>query len=131
MSLRQTVCTTPMCKDGRAAVARMDWTFQYLVVQYPNFNKTAYSATVESIKASLAAIDSWYADLIPFNPNCCTMADLGAQADNITNQMLGSVGAVNIPPPPPSTNWASLIVFGGVALLLIAYQPQVSRLFKK
>lgn len=130
MSLNQTVCTTPMCKDGRAAVERMNWTYQYLDDQYQNFNPATYQATVESIRSSLAAVDSWYADWIPFNPTCCTIADIGAQADVITNQMLASVGAANIPPPPPQTNWGTIVVVGGVVLLLVAYQPQIKRLFK-
>lgn len=126
------VCATSLvCKSGRAAIQRMTWTLAYLKDQYPNFDASRFVPTVESIQSSLAAIDHFYTDWIPFNPDCCEFESLGNQADVMTNSMLQSVGAANIPPPPPETDWASVIVFGGVALLLIAYQPQISRLFKK
>lgn len=125
------VCTTPMCKSGRAAVAKMWYTFNYLKANYQNFNAAGFEPTCKSIQAALDSVDSWYADFIPFNPTCCTIDDIGRQADTITNQMLASVGGVTIPEPPPGTDWTSVIVFGGVVLLLVAYAPQIKAALKK
>jgi len=131
MSLKQTVCTTALCKSGRAAVSQMLYTFDYLRAQYTKFNAGSFQPTVQALKAQLESVDSWYADMIPFNPTCCTIDDIGRQADTLTNQMLASVGAANVPPPPPATNWGNLIVFGGVALVLVAYAPQIKAAMKK
>jgi len=122
-----TVCTTPLCKSGRAAVAKARWTWQYLKDNYPGFNAGSFNPAIQSLEASLASVDSWYADFIPFNPVCCTIEDLGAQADILTNQMLGSVGAVNIPPPPAQTDWVTLAVVAGAVLLLVTYSPQIKK----
>jgi len=124
------VCTTVLCKDGRAAVAKMWFTWNYLRDTFPNFNAASFESTAHSIQSALDAVDSWYADLIPFNPTCCTIDDIGKQADLITNQMLVSVGAANIPEPPPLTDWTSVILIGGTILLLVVYSPQIKKVLK-
>lgn len=121
------VCTTPLCKSGRAAVAKAWYTWHYLQDNYQNFNAASYQPALQAIQASLDSVDSWYADLIPFNPVCCTIDDLGAQAEILTNQMLASVGAVNIPPPPPQTDWLTVALVGGAILLLAVYSPQIKK----
>lgn len=122
-----TVCTSTMCKTGRAAVAKMWYTLNYLRANEPSFNAAGFEPACRGIQASLDAVDSWYADLIPFNPTCCTIDDIGRQADALANQMLASVGAANIPPPPPQTDWLTVALVGGAILLLAVYSPQIKK----
>lgn len=120
------VCTTPMCTDGRAAVVEMEYTFGYLKQNYPTFAAEFFAPAVASTRASLDAVDSFYADWIPFNPTCCTIEEIGAGADVLTNQMLQSVGASAVPHPPAGgTDWLSVAIIGGLALVAVAYAPQI------
>lgn len=126
------VCTTPMCTDGRTAVVEMEHTFSYLKQNYPTFNQEYFGPAVASIRASLDAVDSIYADWIPFNPTCCTIEEIGSQADLLTNQMLQSVGASGVPAPPPAgTDWFSIALLGGLALVAIAYAPTIQTYLPK
>ena len=118
------ICTTTLCKDGRAAVEKMRFTRDYLTSNYPNFNADSFQPTIKALQAELESVDYWYADLIPFNPTCCVIDDIGKEADILTNQMLASVGAVNVPTPPES-NWSNAVLIGGIALLLVVYSPQI------
>lgn len=126
-------CTTVLCKDGRAKVAAMFHTLNYLTANAPGFIASAYAPPASNIQASLDAVDSWYADLIPFNPTCCTIDDIGRRADALTNQMLSSVGAtsVDVPPPPVETDWTKVVLLGGVIFVLVAYAPQIKAALKK
>jgi len=96
------VCTTVQCSQGRVSVEQMQATFDSLKTN-PQFNVGSFEPTVLSIKqsfdASYSAIDEW----IPFNPNCCAIKDIGAQADLITSRMLASVGSVSPGPGPGTT----------------------------
>jgi len=121
------VCTSVGCTEGRAAVARMLATFADLQANYPAFKASSFAAPVQTIKDSLDAEDSWYATWIPFNPTCCVIADLGVQADALTNQMLNSVGASPLPELPAPTDWASVVLIGGVILLLVVYSPTIKK----
>lgn len=114
-----------MCSDGRAAVVEMWRAFNYLSEIYPDFHSGAFRPSCEAIQAALDANDSWYADWIPFNPTCCTIAGIGEQAEVLTTQMLASVGAATLPAPPKGTDWASLVVIGGLLAIALVYSPQI------
>jgi len=124
------VCTTPMCKDGRAKVVQMEYTWSYLKDTEPSFNADGFQPTVQSLRASLDSVDSWYADLIPFNTTCCTIDEIGSQAETLTNQMLASVGAISVPPAPQPTDWSTLLLIGGAVVLLIVYSPQIKKVIR-
>lgn len=129
--MASTVCATSlMCKKGRSAVEQMSHTFDYLRDNNQGFNAAAFEPTVRSIESEFNAIYSFYTEWIPFNPDCCTIEDIGINADAITNQMLASVGAAGVPPPPPQTDWGTVIIVGGVILLAVVYSPQVKRIIK-
>lgn len=124
---QSSVCTTTLCKDGRADVQAMWYTLNYLRENYTDFEYSRFQPTCQSIQQELNAVDSWYADLIPFNPTCCTIENIGLEAQAITSQMLTSVGAVGVPAPPPSTDWSTLVFVGGAILLLVVYSPQIKK----
>lgn len=75
-------CTTPMCSAGQASVQQMLDTFQALG------SPSQYSGQVAAIKSSFDAV--WPGSLYwleGFNPACCTVRDIGVQADQLTAQM--------------------------------------------
>jgi hypothetical protein len=116
------ICTTPMCTDGKASVDQMNATFNDLVATHPEFNASQFQPTVKSITDVFNATYSFYDPYIPFNPVCCTIADIGAQADALTNEMLASVGGAPIPGPSTQTDpLGMLLVIGGIiaAVMLI------------
>jgi hypothetical protein len=127
------VCTTPQCSEGRSKVAAMWDTLNQLKSQNANFRYDNFLPTCTAIQGELDSVDSWYAGLIPFNPVCCTISDIGDRASALSSQMLTSVGAAGIPKAPgdtPDTDWVTVAVVGGVALLLLVYSPQIKSAFK-
>ena len=111
------ICTTPMCDDGKASVERMRATFDNLSNTNPAFQRARFEPTVVSIETSFQAEWSWYDDLIPFNPVCCTIADIGSAADTLTNQMLASIGAAPVEPiSKPTSPFDSITILAGVAI---------------
>lgn len=91
-----------MCAQGKASVQTMERTFNVLIGN-PNFNRGRFEPTVTAIEQSFDVEYSFYSEYIPFNPACCAIKDLGAQADKLTNDMLASVGAQPTAPGPGST----------------------------
>jgi len=116
------VCTTVQCSQGRASVEQMQATFDSLKTN-PQFNVGSFEPTVLSIKqsfdASYSVIDEW----IPFNPNCCAIKDIGAQADLLTSRMLASVGSASPGTGPGSSSdglgWVVFAIAFGVAYLVL------------
>jgi hypothetical protein len=122
------LCTSAMCAEGKLSVQEMRSTFDSLQAQYPNFQSSFYEPTVVSIEQAFNANYSWFSSYIPFNPECCAIKDIGAQADTVTQQMLASVNAApsGLGPgsttPPISLGIGSLgfVVGAGLVLWLIA-----------
>lgn len=124
------ICTTPMCSDARASVQQMRSTFNQLTA-VAQFSRTRFESTVLSIENSFNANYSWYDDLIPFNPVCCTLSQIGSQADALTADMLRSVGAAAPPAPAPASDpLSSLTTLAGLAIvgyLLFQIAPSFRR----
>jgi hypothetical protein len=105
-------------------------TLNELKSSYTNFQYDKYYSTCAAIQAELDSVDSWYAGVIPFNPVCCTIDNIGDKAVELTSQMLSSVGAITIPKPPDENDWTTYVVVGGVILLALVYSPQIKSAFK-
>lgn len=120
------ICTTPMCSAGEASVSQMRavWADYQGDVRVQQFGPT-----VQAISDSFDSAYHVYDPYIPFNPVCCTVADIGAQADAITNQILSAVGAQPLPSPPDtSNNWDNAILVLGLGLLAVVIAPELRRL---
>lgn len=96
------VCTTTMCSEGAASVSNMLRTFDDLS-HNPAFNRGRYEPTVRNINQAFEDNYSFFSMLIPFNPSCCVVKEIGAQADQLTAEMLQSVGAATPGTGPGST----------------------------
>lgn len=111
------VCTTAMCSQGRASVQEMRNTFDTLS-QNPDFTKWYFEPTVISIEKAFQDSYSVFSEWIPFNPSCCAIKDIGAQADDLTIKMLAAAHAAGITTGPGST--APPIQLPDVALWIVA-----------
>src|SRR5262252_8383947 len=96
------ICTSTMCADGRVSVQNMRSTFDSLVSN-TDFNRSYYEPTVLAIEKSFHDNYSVFSEWVPFNPSCCAVKDIGAQADEVTHQMLQSVGAEAPTAPGPGS----------------------------
>ena len=118
--LGQTVCMTGDCAAGAASIRQMDSVYQSAG---PDTQATFQSAH-DGIMASFNQSYSWYSEWIPFNPGCCGILQLGAQADQLTVQIQRALGQTSItPPPPPDTSIAGipspwLWIGAGIVLVL-------------
>ncbi len=115
------ICTTPMCDAGKASVDEMNAVF----MQLGESAQSNFGSSVNAINSAFGNIYSWYSDWIPFNPDCCTMQALGAQADNLTNQMQQALGVVPTGAGPGSTgagmSLTSMILLGVVGFLALSH----------
>ncbi len=118
------ICTTPMCDAGAASVAQMQTVFN----QLDSAGQVQFLSSATAINDSFNSIYSWYSDMIPFNPDCCAVQDLGAQADALTHQMQQymSVPAGSQLGPGPGTSAAgmslpALIVLGVLGFLALSH----------
>ena len=125
----QIVCTSPQCKEAHALCDQMRYTLDNLASSYSDFNYAIYKPAVDAISEAESAKTHWYESLIPFNSDCCALDTIGAQAAALTNQMLASVGAVEVPKPPAGQDWTNLLLIGGAILLLAVYSPQIKKAF--
>lgn len=97
------LCSTPMCAQGRTSVQEMRNMFDTLVSAYTDFDRSRFEPTVVGIERSFNDAYSVFSEYVPFNPTCCTIQQIGAQADSVTAQMLKSVSAVSPSVPGPAT----------------------------
>ena len=115
------VCTTPMCDSGSASVSEMDNVYQSLPID----TQSRFQSAHDSIMASYNANYSFYDDWIPFNPVCCTLQQIGQQADTLTNQMQLALGQVPTAPGPGTQSQGmslqSMIILGAVGYLAFVY----------
>src|SRR5262245_44754261 len=116
------ICTTPMCSQGKASVDTMSRTYN-LLVQNPGFDRWRFESTVVSLEEAFDAAYSFYDPMIPFNPKCCAILDIGYQADRVTADMRASVGAAPTGPGPstqPGVSGDSLVTRGIVAAVALS-----------
>lgn len=113
------ICTTPMCDAGEASVSQMDIVFRSLPAGLQN----QFRSTHDNIMDNLASVASWYSDWIPFNPNCCTIQEIGQQADNLTHQMQVANGQVPSGPlsDPGGMSLTSMVVLGVLGFLALTH----------
>lgn len=104
------ICTTPMCEDGKASVDQM------LSVFHSLYSPDIFAPAVQAILDSSNETYSWYSDLIPFNPACCTMQAIGVQANAVTQQMSDWANVHNPGGNPSIQNPAT---GGGLATVLV------------
>src|SRR5215831_8121512 len=90
------LCTTPMCSQGKASVEQMRATFDRLVSQ-KSIDRSQFEPLVGAIESSFGQNYSRFSEWIPFNPKCCAIADIGRQAEELTSRMLQSVGLQPMP----------------------------------
>lgn len=119
------VCTTAMCSEGRASVQEMRKTFDTLATD-ENFPKAYFEPTVISLEQSFQANYSIFSEWIPFNPSCCAIKDIGAQADDLTTRMLAAAHAAGVTTGPGSTvppitlpNVAVWVIAGLIVLMVV------------
>lgn len=113
------ICTSGDCDTGAANVNQMDSVYQSAD---PN-TQAQFQSAHDGIMATFNQIYSWYSDLIPFNPNCCAVDQLGTQAAQLTIQMQTAMGQAPVTAPPVSSSglgsWILPIGIGlGLWLLL-------------
>jgi hypothetical protein len=107
------VCTTPMCDSGAASVAAMDSLFQSLG------SPSQFQSQHDQIMGAFNQTYSWYSGLIPFNPNCCSVQQIGQQADALTVAM---GGASNGPATQAQgMSITSILLLVGVGYLALVY----------
>lgn len=119
-------CTTAMCARGRTSVNEMQNMYDTLSSDYTDFDRNRFAPTVSGIKKSFDDAYSVFSEYVPFNPTCCTIAELGKQADTVTSQMLQSVSAApagqgpsSAPPPIDIGGIGNTVlwVIGGILVL--------------
>jgi hypothetical protein len=95
------LCATGDCAAGRVSVQEMRSTFDALVAN-PQFDRWRFESSVVALESTYNATAGWFSEWIPFNPNCCAIKDIGIQADELTRQMLVSVGSADAGQRPAS-----------------------------
>lgn len=111
------VCTTPQCDAGAAAVNAMDSFYQSL----DPGTQASYKQQHDSIMTAFNSAYSWYSSYIPFNPTCCTVQQIGQQADALLCTMQGGTGCVPLASGSGGMSLTSMIVIGAVAYLGFVY----------
>lgn len=113
------VCTSAMCAQGKASVSEMRRVFNILSGN-PSFNRAKFEPSVLSIEQTFDEQYNILSEWIPFNPACCSIKDLGSQADRLTAQMQTAAGAASTPGGPgtsaPGIDLDSLVTLGALAL---------------
>lgn len=115
------ICTTPQCDSGAASVQEMNAVF----VQLSDPQKSPFQSSVDAINSSFQSVYSWYDSWIPFNSDCCTVGNLGTQADALTAQMQSVLGAIPVGPGPSTQSTGlsvpALVVLGVVGFLVVSH----------
>jgi hypothetical protein len=109
------VCTTPMCDSGSASVSQMDALYQQLG------QPSQYQQAHDAIMASYNQSYSWYSDLIPFNPDCCTLQQIGQQADALSSQMSGGTIGAGPSTQGQGMSLTTILVLGAALYLGMVY----------
>jgi hypothetical protein len=113
------ICTTVMCSEGKARVSEMRRVFNILSGN-PSFNQAKYEPSVLAIEQAFDDQYSLFSEWIPFNPACCAIKDIGAQADALTLQMQSAAGVGTTPlPVSEGFNLDTVVTLGGLALAAV------------
>lgn len=114
--LGDAVCTTPQCTTGEAQVQQMDAVFQSADANTQAQFQSAHDAIMASYNETYGMLTNY----IPFNPDCCTLADLGNQAVTLQNQMLSAMGQQGTQlQPSAGLPLGTLILLAGAGYLLL------------
>lgn len=114
--LGDVVCTTPQCTTGEAQIQQMDSVFQSLSSDL----QAQYQSAHDAIMSSYNSIYGITTNYIPFNPDCCTLADLGNQAVSLQNQMLSASGQQGTQlQPSAGLPLGTLVILVGAGYLLL------------
>lgn len=111
------ICTTPDCDTGQASILQMDGVFQSLPANLQYSFQSAHDSIMQAYN------NTWYTGInwIPFNPSCCTIQDLGTQADALTVAMQTAMGQTPVHPlTPQGMSMSGLIVLGIIGFLLVS-----------
>ncbi len=115
------VCTSTMCDSGSASVTEMDSVYQSLPSDIQSRFQSAHDLIMAGYNANYSFYDSW----IPFNPVCCTLQQIGQQADTLTNQMQVALGQVPSGSGPGTQSQGmslqTMIVLAAVGYLAFVY----------
>lgn len=110
------VCTTPQCTDGEAQVTQMDSVFQ----NAPANIQAQFQSAHDAIMSSYNSVYGAFTNYIPFNPDCCTIGDLGTQAVALQNQMLVSMGQQGTQlQPSAGLPLTTILLLAGAGYLLL------------
>lgn len=110
------ICTGPMCADGKVAVEQARRVFNILSGN-PAFNRAKFEPTLLGIEQTFEDNYSMFSVWIPFNPYCCTIEEIGRQADQLTIDMQNSVGVSVVEPTPrPVDSLDTMVTLGMLAL---------------
>ena len=118
--LADAVCTTPQCTTGEAQIQEMDATFQ----SAPANVQAQFQGAHDAIMSSYNSIYGVLTNYIPFNPDCCTIGDLGTQAQALEAQILSAMGQSTGTPLTPGQGLpltTILILVGAGYLLLVTW----------
>jgi hypothetical protein len=125
----QAICTSVDCDSGKASIDEMDAVFQSLPINL----QSRYQSAHDGIMAAFQKNYSWYDQIFgAFSPSCCTIQQLGNQADGLTAQMQAALGQIPVGVGGPGTQSqpipflsgllggsnTSLLLIGG---LIVAY----------
>lgn len=110
------VATTVDCDNGQASVTQMDSVFQAAPANIQTQFRQQHDAIMSTYNST------WYTgiDLIPFNPACGTMQQLGQEADALANQILQAQGLSPVAGPSTgsSLSLTTMLLIGAAVYLL-------------
>src|SRR5713101_1469054 len=109
--LSQAICTSTMCDSGKASIDEMDSVFQYLPASLQSRYQSAHDAILSAFQANY----SWYDQVFgAFSSSCCTIQQLGQQADGLTAQMQAALGQVPVGVGGPGTQSQPVPILQGL-----------------
>ena len=83
------------CDMGQTAIQQMDSVYQSAPTNIASQFQSAHDAIMNQYQSTWY----WGIDLIPFNPTCCTIYDLGTQASSLMSQIQSAMGQIGTPAP--------------------------------
>lgn len=124
--LGDAICNTPECTTGEAQINQMDSVFQSAPANVQTQFQGAHDAIMSSFNAIYGITTNW----IPFNPDCCTIGDLGNQAVALQSQILSAMGqsGTTLTPSggfqlPSLQSVTSLLIVAGIVYLVVVLKP--------
>jgi hypothetical protein len=111
------ICTTGDCAAGRQSITEMDDAYKAADPSIQSQFQISHDALLKSFSDNY----SWYSEWIPFNPACCGIVDLGAQADTLSAQIAKASNQQSPGGgPSTSTGWDLSAIFGSFSLGAVA-----------